>query len=304
MDSDSLAPIIVFAYARQCHLEKCINSLKKNKYANSSNLTIYCDGSKNNLDKLAVDKVREYVKKIEGFASVTIKERKQNLGLANSIISGVSEILESYEKIIVLEDDLITSPNFLEFMNKALNLYHDVDEVASVHGYIYPIDVQLKNNFFLRGADCWGWGTWRRAWKLFNPSGSELLNSLKRENLLSKFDFDSTYPYSKMLLDQINGINDSWAIRWYASTFLANKLTLYPHKSLIQNIGLDGSGSHGDISPFGMVDLNKEDNIVSLIPTVQSNIAREAFKRFFIKNKNSNNVIKKLFKYLIHSSKP
>jgi hypothetical protein len=301
MSDKPLAPIAIFAYARPWHLEKCINALKKNKNAGNSELIIYCDGFKDYSDKVNVEKVRNYVKNIEGFASISIIERKNNLGLANSIISGVSEILESYEKVIVLEDDLITSPHFLEFMNGALNIYKNIDDVASIHGYIYPIDIELKNNFFLKGADCWGWGTWRRAWKLFNSSGEELLNSLNKENKVSEFDFDSTFYYSKMLLDQVNGKNDSWAIRWYASTFLANKFTLYPQKSLIQNIGLDGSGVHCDISDFGIVDLNNDKNIVKLMPIIQSDLAREAFKRFFIKNSNYD--FKAKLKWLIHNFK-
>lgn len=139
---------------------------------------------------------------------------------------------------------MITSPYFLQYMNDALSLYKDIEEVISIHGYSYPVKRTLPDTFFLRGADCWGWATWKRGWKLFNLDSSDLYQQLQVNQQCYTFDFEGTHSYCKMLKNNIQGKNDSWAIRWYASAFLRNKLTLYPGRSLIHNIGNDGSGSH------------------------------------------------------------
>ena len=152
--------------------------------------------------------------------------------------------MNQYGKIIVIEDDLVTSPFFLRFMNDSLELYKTKNSVISIHGYTYPIEQCLPATFFLRGADCWGWATWKRGWDIFELDGEKLLRELRVNKLSHLFDYDSSYPYTKMLKDQINGDNDSWAIRWYASAFLSNKLTLYSGVSLVHNIGNDSSGTH------------------------------------------------------------
>ncbi len=192
-----------------------------------------------------VKEVREYIRTITGFKSLRIVERETNLGLATSIISGVTEVVNQYGRIIVLEDDMVTSPFFLRYMNDALDLYENEEKVVSIHGYVYPIQ-GLQETFFIKGADCWGWATWKRGWDLFDADGEKLLNELKKAGLLKRFDFDGAYPYTKMLRDQIEGKNNSWAIRWYASALLHDKLTLYPGKSLVHNIGTDASGTHRD----------------------------------------------------------
>jgi hypothetical protein len=128
-------------------------------------------------------------------------------------------------------------------MNETLQRYEKEDAVACISAYIYPIN-DLPELFFIKGADCWGWATWKRAWDLFDPDGEKLLKELKRKKLTSEFDLNNSYPYTKMLSEQIKGINNSWAIRWYASAFLKNKLCLYPGNSLVNNIGTDGTGTH------------------------------------------------------------
>ena len=237
-------PIVIFAFKRPWHLKQTLTALAKNYEAASSRIVIYCDGVCNQADQEAVESTRQVAKNCSKFAHAEVICRERNYGLSKSIITGVTEQLEINEKIIVLEDDMVTSPYFLQYMNEALALYADDERVISVHGYIYPVQSVLPETFFLRGADCWGWATWRRGWKYFNPNGKYLLNQLKKQRLISEFDFDGAYKFSKMLEDQISGRNDSWAIRWYASAFLENKLTLYPGHSLVQNIGNDSSGTH------------------------------------------------------------
>lgn len=240
----SLAPIALFVYNRLEHTKKTIFALKDNELSKDSDLIIFSDAAKNESGVTAVKELRDYLKTISGFKSIKIVERPENFGLAKSIISGVTEVVNQYGKIIVLEDDLITSPYFLDYMNEAINLYEGEDRVVSIHGYVHPVKGKLPETFFLRGADCWGWATWKRGWDLFEPDGQKLLNELKAKKLIKSFNWNGAYPYSQMLKSQILGLNNSWAIRWHASAFLKNKLTLYPGRSLVVNSGFDNSGTH------------------------------------------------------------
>jgi len=237
------APIALFTYNRPWHTQQTVEALLTNAEAKDSDLIVFSDGDKDSSSSPKVDDVRQYLKTIEGFKSVRIVEREENLGLAQSIISGVTEVVNEYGRIIVLEDDLLTSPYFLKYMNDGLKLYQDDERVISLHGYSYPIK-NLPETFFLKGADCWGWATWKQDWSLFEPDGKKLLAQLKQRNLMDRFDFFGAFDYSGMLKGQIEGKNDSWAIRWYASALLHSKLTLYPGKSLVHNTGNDASGRH------------------------------------------------------------
>ena len=239
-----LAPIALFAYNRPTHLRRTLEALCGNELAKESDLYIFSDGPKSLHDAPMVEAVRDSLKNITGFQSVTVIEQPANLGLANSIIQGVTNLCHRHGRTIVLEDDMVTSQWFLRFMNDGLATYELDPEVISIHGYLWPVTGIFPETFFLRGADCWGWATWDRGWKHFNPDGAILLSELERRNLTHAFDFDGAYSYTAMLRDQIAGRNNSWAIRWHASAFLLDKLTLYPGRSLIQNIGLDNSGTH------------------------------------------------------------
>lgn len=276
-----LAPILLFVYSRLEHLKKTIQSLQSNELSKESDLVIYSDAPANELHCAGVEKVRRYIKGVVGFKSIQIYYQNNNVGLSNSIISGVSCVLRSFDKVIVLEDDLVVSPYFLSFMNSALEKYAQTNNVASVHGYVYPCKDRLPSTFFLRGADCWGWGTWARAWDKFNPNGQSLLNDIKRGKLDRYFDFDGSYPFTKMLEDQIQGKNDSWAIRWNASIFLRNELTLYPGISLVENIGNDGSGTHRSNESLYAVRLADRPVKVGDIPIEESVAARKAFIKYF-----------------------
>lgn len=238
------APIALFVYNRPDHARRTIEALAKNELAAGSDLIVYSDGPKNQAAAPRVAEVRDLLETVTGFRSLKVVTRDHNRGLAQSIISGVTETIAAHERVIVLEDDMITSPHFLRYMNEALDLYEGDDEVISIHGYVYPVGQRLPETFFLRGADCWGWATWKRGWALFEPDGRKLLSEIRQRGAERDFDFNGTYPYTGMLADQIAGRNDSWAVRWYASAFLKGKLTLYPGRSLVHNIGLDSSGAH------------------------------------------------------------
>lgn len=277
-----LSPIALFVYNRPEHTQKTIEALLKNGLASQSELFIFSDAPKNEKAKEGVEKVRAFIKSISGFKNITILEREENFGLAKSIIAGVTDIVNKYGRIIVLEDDLITSPYFLKYMNEALDMYEQEEKVISIHGYIYPVKYQLPETFFIKGADCWGWATWKRGWDLFESDGLKLLNELRTKNLTREFDLSGAYPYTQMLQGQIRGLNNSWAIRWHASAFLKNKYTLYPGRSLITNAGLDNSGTH-----TGNVNILR--GVLSITPI--------KLKRIDIKiNPDNLNIIKKFLK--------
>lgn len=256
-------------------------ALKSNPEASLSDLIIYVDGPKGSADRHAVLDVRDLVRSVHGFGSVVWHLSEENLGLSRSIIRGVSEVLALRDRAIVIEDDIVVSQYFLSYMNQALSIYESDESVASVHGYLYPLDRPVPDTFFLKGADCWGWGTWTRAWRHFNPDGSQLLSELQARNEIREFDLGGVAPYSRLLKGQIRGENDSWAVRWHASTFLDGMLTLYPGKSLVRNIGIDGSGTHSGVGGVFESDVAADPIEVSPIAREESLIARQAFSEYF-----------------------
>lgn len=275
------APIALFAYRRPDHLARVVNALRANPEARDTDLVAFSDGPKRPDHQAGVDEVRALLRDLDGFRSVRVVERDRNLGLATSIVSGVTEILEAHGEVIVVEDDLVVAPDFLRYMNEGLERYRHEGRVASIHGYRYPLATPSSSAFFIRGADCWGWATWSRAWRVFEPDSRILLDRLKRQRLLRRFDFDGSYGYGRMLEDQIAGRVDSWAIRWYASAFLADMVTLYPRESLVENIGHDGSGSHCDPSDDYRVDLASPGDLSWPDKVEEDQAMRRAFVGYF-----------------------
>jgi hypothetical protein len=256
--------------------------LAANPGADRTDLIVYSDGPKNISETPKVEETRDLVRAFFGFKSVQIVARETNLGLADSIITGVSEVLEEHENVIVLEDDLITAPGFLTYMNKGLNFYKDEMKVVSIHAYAPETKESLPDTYFLKGADCLGWATWRRGWKHFNPNGSELLKDLNDKKLSYQFNFSGTYGFMRMLKDQIDGKNQSWAIRWYASAFLQNLLTLHPGTSLVSHIGNDGTGTHSPNKPNMTIEISNRILNVQKIPAEESRKARAIFINYYL----------------------
>lgn len=294
----NLAPVALFVYNRPWHLQRTLEALQRNALATESALYIFSDGPRGPEQKDAVNKVRDYIRDISGFASVTIIERKENLGLAGSIIRGVTEIIERFGRIIVLEDDMVTSPYFLRFMNEALDFYENEDKIISIHGYMFPVKAVLPETFFLRGADCWGWATWKRGWELFETDGKKLLRGLQERALLSAFDLHGAYPYVSMLKDQVQGKNDSWAVRWRAAAFIADKLHLQCGRSLICNIGNDFSGRHGGETDMYGRDVSSSAITIEKIPIEEDRIAVKAIEEYLQSQRAVTplSIIKRLFR--------
>lgn len=293
-----LAPIALFCYNRPYHLEKTIDNLKKNSLSKKSKIYIFSDAAKNEKDLPKVYKVRNIIKNLEGFKKKKLILRKKNYGLAKNIVDGVNFVLNKETKIIVLEDDLISNKFFLKYMNTYLNMFIKKKNIASIHGYIYPLNKKnLDNNFFIRGADCWGWGTWRRAWKKYQSDTKKLLKEIKITNQKREFNFNNSKNYYKMLKKNLHTTNKSWAIQWYASAFLENMLTLYPKNSYIKNIGLDGSGKNTRIKYKLNSYFNKNYKMPKITRIEESNLGRKKLEEYF--RKNEKNLIQKIFSKLI-----
>jgi Glycosyl transferase family 2 len=242
----TFAPIALFVYNRLAHTRQTVEALQNNALSKDSDLIIFSDAPKSEAQAAAVREVRLYIHQIDGFKSVSIVERETNFGLARSIIHGVTSVVNERGRIIVLEDDLVVTPHFLDFMNRALDKYENEQQVIQVSGYMFPVKVEIEEDaLFLPLTTSWGWATWKRAWQLFDPDAKGYAQVKADLALRKSFNLDGAYDYFAMLEDQLAGRVDSWAIRWQLSAFLNDSLTIYPRHSLIVNAGFDGSGTHG-----------------------------------------------------------
>ena len=240
------APIALFVYNRPTHTLQVLEALTLNKLASQSELFIFSDGPipDATAESIArIKSVREVIRQKKWCQQVHFIEQETNLGLSRAVISGVSRVLLDHERVIVLEDDIVPSPVFLSFMNEALDLFVTEDRVISISSFnFFGRSSRIPEIFFSQLIDCWGWATWRRGWDLFEPDASKLLNEIDRQDARLKFNVDEAYDYYGMLQKANKNEIDSWAIRWYASGFIHNKLSLYPKISLTRNIGFDGTG--------------------------------------------------------------
>jgi len=273
----------MFTYCRLANTKETIEHLLKNDEAKYSDLIIYSDAPKNERAEEGVMKTREFIHSISGFKSIKIIEREKNMGLANSIVDGVTSIVNQYGRVIVLEDDLSVSPYFLKYMNEGLDRYEERKDIASIHGYIYPVKKKMPEALLIKGADCWGWATWKRAWDVFCFDANVLYKKILNAHLEREFDFNNSYPYVDMLKRQIDGSAGSWAICWYASAFLKNMYTLYPGQSLVQLNDIVGDGAtHGSTPIAYLVDVKSTPINWNLVEDQTESLeGRKAFELFF-----------------------
>lgn len=290
-------PIIITVYKRLDHLQNLILSLVNNKNSQDYHVIIISDGNKGLDDKNDVYRLREYLYELNQFQKIEIVLRARNYGLEKNITSAISSTLQIFDKVIVLEEDLILSKHFIEYITNALALYENVENVISIHGYSYPLNIESSNStFFIRGADCWGWGTWRRGWRYYNDNSALNAFYILSMGEIRNFNFNFSYPYYMMLILNIFKKKKSWAINWYASAFINNKITLYPSSPLVFNSGLDSSGENcNQISGFNdRFDLSNKIDCIQ-IDNIESVVHRNAFQLFFKKNFS---IIKRLTRYL------
>lgn len=301
---NQLSPIILFVYNRPIHTQKTITALKKNKLAMDSELFIYSDAARNELDVKTVDKVRELISSVSGFKQVTIIKQEKNKGLADSIIDGVTETVNKYGKVIVLEDDIITSEYFLKFMNDSLNFYQNNDLVYSISGCNYPIDLTDLNQdtYFLRIPLCWGWATWQNRWVNFNKDITDAMSTTTND--INYINFENTHDYFSQILKNNSGDLNTWFIFWYLNSARNKKLTLFPKNTLVNNIGHDGSGQNCGLSQGYEKDIISIDVTIKKVAIEENKYAFEQHKKYFLNLKpifikRVLNKLKRMYKELI-----
>lgn len=268
------SPIVLFVYNRPWHTKQTVEALMKNNGASESPLYIYSDAARNESTNDSVEEVRSYIREISGFKTITIVERAENFGLANSIIDGVSYLTEKYGRVIVLEDDLVTSPFFLNYMNNALEHYKDDSRVMSISAFsrneVFDNihDLEPYDTFFVQRNSSWGWGTWKDSWVLADWEVASYEGFSKNKNERKKFA-EIGEDLNLMLDLQQNNFIDSWSIRWTYTHYLNNGVSLIPYQSYVENIGFDGSGTHCRSSNRISINLSKAKEMPSFPDTVK-----------------------------------
>jgi acetyltransferase-like isoleucine patch superfamily enzyme len=243
------APIVLFVYNRPGHTRRMLDALSENPEAMDSVLYIYADGPPVNATKELVgrlDEVRRIIREKKWCGEVHIRESEANRGLADSIVGGVTEVIEEHGRVIVLEDDIVTSRGFLSYMNCALELYKEDAAVMQISAYAYPVGPRPDaESYFLKTMSCWGWATWRRAWKCYEPSAAKLLAYWTRDSETgNRFNLDGSGDYIDQLRANADGRKRTWAVKWFASWMATGGLCLYPRTSLAHNIGHDDTGEN------------------------------------------------------------
>lgn len=293
-----LAPIVLFVYNRPGHTLKTLEALSENDLAQESHLFIYADGPKQQATVEELKKIQEVEKILNQKAwlgKITIVKRNSNYGLADNIIQGVSSVLDEFGKVIVLEDDIVTSKGFLKYMNDALFLYKDENRVMHISGYMFPVNITLPETFFYNQASCWGWATWKRSWDKYNASASELLSAIQRSDNVSHFNINDSYNFFGQLKNNAEGRLKTWAVKWHASVYLSKGLCLHPSKSLVANIGMDNSGvnSHANTA---FETLMASYIAVKPITLKENQAARKAVGKFYRSMRPSKNTfVKRIF---------
>lgn len=281
------APVALFVYNRPEHTRRTLDLLREDQLACQTELIIFSDGPRSLNDQQKVRDVRELLRDIDGFRSVTVRAAEGNRGLAKSIIAGVTEVVEKYGRVIVLEDDLVVSPYFLSYMNDALELYENVDRVMHVCGYWYPVQcADIPDTFFLRYPSSWGWGTWKRAWQHFRKDPEGLQKSFSKADI-QKFNLDGAVNIWEQVLHNLNGKADTWAVFWYASLFHRGGLSLYPSRSLVKNVGMDGSGQHCLKTRMYENALSSANIEVVAAALKEDSVALDCLKQFYIRNRTN-----------------
>ena len=317
------APIVVFVYNRADHAKRLLDSLSMCDGSVESEVFIFSDGPKESEDESINESNRKRVNEVrslihdsmwnEKFKSITVTEAEKNKGLANSIISGVTDIINRYGKVIVLEDDLVLAEGFLDYMNQALNAYQDDEEIFAISGWTYPckgLKSYDKDGWLYYRACSWGWGTWKDRWAnvIFDPIGANFEGKLANKEWCDKFCRGGN-DLPNMLRMQLEGKRDSWAIRWNAAASDLDMMTLYPRESFVINEGRDGSGVHcgeasyeqGDFAcskvSYDFNDIKPNEKLIKQAWHFESDTLSKKIKRnlktIFVEHKVPN-VVKKL----------
>lgn len=275
-------PIALFVYNRPNHTLRTLESLAACYRLEECQVYIFSDGPFIADQEPAVREVRSLIQKWGVRHRAQIVEQNHNLGLAHSIVSGVTRLCNEYERVIVVEDDLNLHPAFIHYMLSALERYQNDERVGQISGYMFPVEHPSPHDcFFLPLTTTWGWATWERSWSLFDWDVPRALQFLTNPTVRSRFNLNDAYPYANMLVDRLKGKNQSWGILFYWACFSTGKLVLHPAQSLVRNIGFDGSGTHGSQPSMASPDSQFADrnNVFDPIFPAKVEIDQEAFGR-------------------------
>lgn len=275
--SSRLAPIAIFVFKRAAHTQRLLESLQTNPEFSESPVYIFADGARSAKEQADVDAVRQLVAEF-AHPHKTVVLAPANQGLAKSITQGVTQLCAEYGHAIVVEDDLVVAPSFLSYMNTALARYADATQVMQISGHMFPVDLQASTDAVLMPVTTsWGWATWQRAWAHMAEAPAEATAHLASRKWRFQFDLRGTFPYARMLAQRLERKNHSWAIWWYYQVFTHSGLVLHPTRSLVNNEGFDGSGTH--CADKDVVQMALQGTHVSTYPqVVAANTA--AFKRY------------------------
>jgi len=242
-------PLALFTYNRPKHTDQTLTALARCERLDECDLRIYCDGPKRPEHEDAVAATREVVARWAERLGARVTARDENLGLARSIVGGVTELCNEAGRVIVLEDDLLVSPDFIDYMLQALGRYADEPRVYQVSGYMFPVEHACKPDAFLLPlTSTWGWATWARAWSAFDWDAADSQARLADPAARRRFDLGGAFPYADMLAARLDARNDSWGILWHYAVFKADGLVLHPRQTLAWNAGIDGTGVHCGVS--------------------------------------------------------
>jgi hypothetical protein len=264
-------PLLLFAYNRPEHTRQTVEALRANIGASDTVLHVYCDGPKDDSQAATVAAVRSYLRGVDGFKSLVLVERDHNMGLARSVITGVTDLLESHPAVIVVEDDLVTSPDFLKFMNAALTTYQSRSDIFSITGYNYPLPIPItypQDAYLSYRSSSWGWGTWPDRWRKVDWAVSDFDQFLEDKKQLALFARGGS-DLLPMLKKQMESKLDSWSIRFDYAHFKHDATCLHPVRSRLRNIGFDGTGVHCGVSTEYDVELDREQRRFTLPPDLK-----------------------------------
>jgi len=283
----NLAPIVLFVYNRPDHALRTIEALKKNNLAKESELFIFCDGPKNENGLSKINEVHKVIDLVDGFKNVVVKKAALNKGLANSVISGVGEIVEKYGKVIVLEDDVVTATCFLQFMNDALDFYQHDKRIFTVTGFNFANYKKPQNYFhdifFIKGrSSSWGWAIWKDRWQKIDFLVKDYDKIASDKKMQKEFTKSGDNLFC-MLKDQMTGKIDTWDVQTSYAMFKAGASCVFPIKTMVKNIGFDSSGAHchadQSMSDFSF-DNNQKVQLVGIDDAINNDSAAKNFLKF------------------------
>ena len=243
------APIVLFAYKRPVELEATLQALQANYLASQSDLYIFVDAPRKPEDAAKVSQVHRLLDGVSGFRSIHRDYAETNIGCADSIIRGVSIVLEKHPAAIIVEDDLITSPNFLDFMNQGLVQYAESKRVYSVAGYTFPFPKPANyqsDAYFIPRHSPWGWATWSDRWQSIDWAMTDY-PAFEQDKRQQRAFMQGGSDLVGMLRSQMEGRADAWDIRFCYNRFKANGLSVYPTVSKVENIGFGKEATHTNI---------------------------------------------------------